>query len=91
MIALYLALVDEEQKDKFEQVYYKYRNLLYYVAYEILQNERDAEDAVQEAFLRVAKNIAKISDTYSNETKNFCGVNYKKRSYENIQQTKKER
>ena len=47
MIALYLALVDEEQKDKFEQVYYKYRNLLYYVAYEILQNERDAEDAVQ--------------------------------------------
>ena len=48
MIALYLALVDEEQKDKFEQVYYKYRNLLYYIAYEILQNERDAEDAVQE-------------------------------------------
>ena len=45
MIALYLALVDEEQKDKFEQVYYKYRNLLYY--------------------------IAKISDTYSSETKNF--------------------
>ena len=71
MIALYLALVDEEQKDKFEQVYYKYRNLLFYIAYEILQNERDAEDAVQEAFLRVAKNIAKISDTYSNETKNF--------------------
>ncbi len=71
MIALYLALVDEEQKDKFEQVYYKYRNLLFYIAYEILQNERDAEDAVQEAFLRVAKNITKISDTYSNETKNF--------------------
>lgn len=71
MIALYLALVDEEQKDKFEQIYYKYRNLLFYIAYEILQNERDAEDAVQEAFLRVAKNIAKISDTYSNETKNF--------------------
>lgn len=71
MIALYLALVDEEQKDKFEQVYYKYRNLLFYIAYEILQNERDAEDAVQEAFLRVAKKIAKISDTYSNETKNF--------------------
>lgn len=61
----------KNKKDKFEQVYYKYRNLLFYIAYEILQNERDAEDAVQEAFLRVAKNITKISDTYSNETKNF--------------------
>ena len=39
MIALYLSLVDENQKDKFEQVYYKYKDLMFYIAYEVLRNE----------------------------------------------------
>lgn len=71
MIALYLSLVDENQKDKFEKVYYKYKDLMFYIAYEVLRNERDAEDAVQEGFLRIAKNISKILDVNSSKSKNF--------------------
>ena len=49
MIALYLSLIDEElQKKKFEKVYYRYRNLMYYIAFQVLNNERDSEDSVQE-------------------------------------------
>ena len=75
MIALYLSLIDEElQKNRFETLYYRYRNLMYYIAFQVLGNERDSEDAVQEAFLRVAKNMDKIGDVESNETKNFVAI-----------------
>lgn len=74
MIALYLSLVDEGQENKFEKVYYQYKDLMYYISYEVLLNERDAEDAVQEAFIRIAKNIAKIGDVNGKETKNFVAI-----------------
>lgn len=75
MIALYLSLMDEElQKNKFEKLYYRYRNLMYYIAFQVLNNERDSEDAVQEAFFRVAKNMDKIGDVESVQTKNFVAI-----------------
>lgn len=74
MIALYLSLVEEGQENKFEKVYYQYKDLMYYIAYEVLRNERDAEDAVQEAFLRVAKNLSKIGGVGAKETKNFVAI-----------------
>ncbi|MBE5957448.1 MAG: sigma-70 family RNA polymerase sigma factor [Lachnospiraceae bacterium] len=75
MIALYLSLIEgEEEKSKFEKLYYKYRNLLYYIASQMLNSEHDAEDAVQEALIRIAKNMDKIGDVDSSETKNFVAV-----------------
>lgn len=75
MIALYLSLIDEEiQKNKFEKLYYRYRNLMYHIAFQVVHSERDAEDAVQEAFFRIAKNMDKVGDVASTETKNFVAV-----------------
>ena len=74
MIALYLSLVEEGQESKFEKVYYQYKDLMYYISYEVLFNERDAEDAVQEAFLRIAKNLSKIGEVKAKETKNFVVI-----------------
>lgn len=75
MIALYLSLIDEEdEKNRFEILYYRYRNLMYYIAYQVLHDERDSEDAVQEAFFRVAKNMDKVKDIAANETKNFVAI-----------------
>lgn len=75
MIALYLSLIDEdEQKNKFEKLYYRYRNLMFHIAFQVLNNERDAEDSVQEAFFRIAKNMDKISEVSSVETKNFVAI-----------------
>lgn len=75
MIALYLTIIDEDlQKNKFEKLYYRYRNLMYHIAFQVVNNERDAEDAVQESFLRIAKNMDKIRDVLSTDTKNFVAV-----------------
>jgi len=61
---LYILLVfaSEDQRDTFEYVYNKYKNLLLHKAYEILRDRMLAEDAVSEAFLRIYKNIHKIDD-----------------------------
>ena len=74
MISIYLSLLDEGQKKKFEMIYYNFKDLMYYIAYEVVRNERDAEDAVQEAFVRILKNISKIEDIEGKETKNFVAV-----------------
>lgn len=75
MIALYLSIIDDEiQQNKFEQLYYQYKNLMYYVAFQVLRNRQNSEDAVQEVFLRVAKNMDKIGSVESTETKNFIAI-----------------
>ncbi|MFQ9515850.1 MAG: RNA polymerase sigma factor [Eubacterium sp.] len=75
MIALYLSIIDEDlQKNKFEKLYYRYKNLMYYIAFQVLKDERDSEDAVQEAFLRIAKNMDKIGDVEGRRTKNFVAI-----------------
>ena len=54
----YLAMIDTaEERSKFEEIYIQYRNLMYTVAYRVLNNSEDAEDAVHTAFMRIAKNI----------------------------------
>lgn len=51
-----------ENKDKFEQIYYKYRDLMYYVADQKLSNHHDSEDAVHKAFVLIIKDYCKFSN-----------------------------
>lgn len=68
---IYLQTIEtDEEKSKFEQIYYEYRGLLYHIAYKYLQNEQDAEDAVHHTFEKVAKNIKKV-DLPCPKTKEF--------------------
>lgn len=63
MISFYLSLLDTpEEKSMFEQLYRLYRQDMYKMAYGILKNKYDTEDAVHEAFMRVMKNLTKISE-----------------------------
>jgi len=63
MISFYLSLLDTpEEKSKFEQLYRLYRQDMFKMAYGILENKYDAEDAVHEAFMRVMKKLTKISE-----------------------------
>ena len=60
MLAIFLQIVDTpEEQTKFEKLYHRYKNLLFYVAYNALEDYEDAEDAVNETFFRVAKNFSK--------------------------------
>lgn len=69
---VYLAAIDShEDKTKFEKVYLTYRGLMYHVAYKILNNEQDAEDAVHNAFVKIAENIEKIGDPVCPKTRSY--------------------
>ena len=47
MLVCYLQMLDTpKEKIRFEQIYLKYRGLMYHVANNILHNRQDAEDAV---------------------------------------------
>lgn len=69
---IYMSLIDEpEDQSKFEKIYLTYKGLMFYVAKQILNNEEDAEDAVHDAFIVVAKNIKKIADPVCPKTQSY--------------------
>ena len=60
-----------DASSKFEQLYQKYRSIMYGVAYRILHQPEDAEDAVHMAFESAAKHINEIGHPDSPKTKSF--------------------
>ncbi len=87
---IYLQTI-ETQKDrvKFEQLYLKYRGFMLQISNEILQNKEDAEDAVHNAFLSIAKNISKISDLDSPRTRGFLMIIIERKSIDILRDRKK--
>ncbi len=72
---LYLSTIDSPaDRDKFEIIYRNYRNLMYHVAYQIVRNREDAEDAVQQAFFSIIKIIEKIGGSECPETKSLVVI-----------------
>lgn len=61
MLMFYLQMLDTpEEKAKFEEIYLTHRTMMFKVAMSILRDEKDAEDAVHNAFLKVIKNFSKF-------------------------------
>lgn len=59
----YMAMIDDEADQcRFERIYYRYRKQMVLVADRVLHNLSEAEDAVQEALLRIARNIATVPE-----------------------------
>ena len=64
-----LKLKSKSEKT-FKKVYYQYNKLVYYHAYNIINNKEDAEDVMQNIFIKLMKNIYAIDDdAYLNTTK----------------------
>lgn len=59
---IYLSVLEtDEEKDIFEKIYRDNMQDMYAVAYAVLNNREDAEDAVHQSFLKIADNLTKIS------------------------------
>lgn len=88
---MYLQIIENPgDRIKFEQLYRKYWNLMFYIANKILQNQQDAEDAVHNAFLSVAKNISKISDIECPKTRGFLVIIVERKAIDILRNRKKE-
>lgn len=61
MLFLYMTMIEEQADQiRFEQIYHGYRKQMLAVANRVLRNPEDAEDAVQNALLGIARNIKSI-------------------------------
>ena len=71
---VYLSMIEDvRDQSKFEQIYNKYRYLLYDIAMQKLRNHQDAEDAVHHTFVKVAENIKNI-DPPCPKTRHFVVI-----------------
>ncbi len=69
---IFLMVIDEpEEKRKFVQIYEKYRYLVYRVAWDVLRDPHLAEDALQEAFWKIAVNMDKLGEIEELATKRY--------------------
>lgn len=74
---LLMMMDDSEDRTKFCILYEKYRYLLQKVAMDVLNDRYLAEDAVQNAFMKIADSIEKIGEIDSRQTKSYLVVTAK--------------
>ena len=87
---IYLQMIETfEDKNKFEELYLEYRNLMYRVAYKFLKQEQDAEDAVHYAFIKIAENI-KIIEPVSPRTRQYVVTIVENRARDVLRKRSKE-
>lgn len=74
MFMILSAIEDENTRNKVEQIYHLYRKLLYFTAYDILKDYYEAEDAVQNAIIKICDYADKIEEIRCNRTKGFLVI-----------------
>lgn len=87
---IYLSMIEnEEDKEKFEEVYALWHDKMYGVAMKDLKNPHDAEDVLIEAFTYIAKNMDKIDDPKSKKTLSYVCVVTKHFAIDEIRRRKR--
>lgn len=75
MLSAILSMVsDETDKELVRSLYENNEQLMYNIAYNILHNRSDAEDAVQDAFVSVINHLEKIREINCNETRFYLVI-----------------
>lgn len=88
---IYLQMLDTpEERAKFETLYHAHRRTMLHIAMQILKDHQLAEDAVQEAFLRLVKNFSKIGQVNCPRTRLFTVIIVRNISLTMLAERKKE-
>ncbi|MCL2838848.1 MAG: sigma-70 family RNA polymerase sigma factor [Oscillospiraceae bacterium] len=74
MLALFLSINDKIARTKLERLHARYSRLMLSVAYKILNDSYLAEDAVQQSFEKIIKNLHKIDEKNVLTTRNFVVI-----------------
>lgn len=77
MLPILLDIIDsEEDKIKFQKLYYQYQNLMFWISKKYIDKQELREECVQESFLYIAKHIKDLDDDIlSKRTKSYiCTV-----------------
>lgn len=65
------AVIPEEEKSKLAAMYAEYKDLMCYMAYQILRDNQETEDIVHQAFIRIMNIREYIGDVYSTRTRSL--------------------
>lgn len=84
-----IAITNPCERDKIEQIYIKYKGLMYYVAYSVLEDKQKAEDAVHESFLKIIKHLDKFQDISCNKSKGLIVIITRNTSIDILRKKKK--
>lgn len=69
---IYMTMIDSPaDRSKFERIYIQYRGLMMKTTLEVLRNQQDAEDAVHQAFIKIAEFIEEIDEAVCPKTKAY--------------------
>ncbi len=60
-----------EERLQIEEIFHTYGKLMFHVANKILNNDHDAEDAVQQALFTIYQNLEKISEIKCPQSRSF--------------------
>lgn len=87
---VYLNLIEgEKRKNSFAKIYEENHLRMYHIALSILKNHADAEDAVHEAFLSIAKNFRKYSKLSCREMGGLCVTIVKSKVMDQLRRSKR--
>ena len=74
MLAIFNLLEDKAERNLAEAIYKKHKKAMYGVAYSILKNSADAEDAVMDAVYKIINNISKFDSDASEKTRSLVMI-----------------
>jgi len=63
----FLSVLDTEEKTFVEQLFTKYKGLIYDIAYSVVNNHEDAEDVLDEVMISIIKNIERFHHAGRND------------------------
>lgn len=86
MLGICLTLIDEpSDKEKFEHLYYTYKEMMSKLAMSIMHNEDLVKETVQDCFLQIAEMIAEIPVVESRRTKALIVIMVKNKARDNLE------
>lgn len=90
MLANVFSTLSVEERKKFELIFNNYKNYMYAIALDFTKNQHKSEDIVSEALLRIIKNLNKIEDINSSQTRGFISVIIRNICIDNYRRDSKE-
>lgn len=72
--AAFLMTLDEPDRKLVDDLYKKYEQMMYRIAFNVLHNFHDAEDAVHSTFVKVIDDLEKIRAINDNEIRYYISV-----------------
>ncbi|MEI4803500.1 RNA polymerase sigma factor [Bacillus sp. FJAT-51639] len=82
--------VTNKDYEKMEELYELYEQKIYHVAYSILNNVQQAEDAVQETFMTLYQNLEKLRGLNTQELKRYILRIAKNKAIDNYRKNKRQ-